>query len=556
MADDALPVERLTTPTPTPTRTGGAPVHPGPSAALGADGSVVNWTKVFLGFGGMIIGQFMAMLDIQIVASSLVQIQAGIGATSDEISWVQTIYLLAEVVIMPLTAYLTKMWGTQRFYVVASIAFIVTSVATGLSSSVDMMILTRALQGLAAGAMIPPIFATAMTVFPPERRTSANVLVGLIVTLAPTVGPTLGGHITEALSWRWLFFINVPVGVLVVFLVSRYGNFDKPDPRLAKGIDWWGLGLMTVFLLAMQFVLEEGAKNSWFQDDGILWLTVLAVLTGAAFIWRQLTYRQPIVSLKPFADRNFTLGIIMTFVTGMSLFGGTFLLPIYLGQVRGYSAAEVGTTMLVSGLTMFLCAPIVGRMVRVVDARIAMLVGFSLTAWAIGLGARITDDWGFREFLTLQVVRGMGSMIAMISAQMMTISTLPVTMMKDASGLINLIRNVAGAIGLAVIATILTNQTASHYTDIASMVSTANAASQEMMSGLTGMMSGAGMADPESGARKAYSMLMRRQAAVLSFGDAFMFLSLGCWMAAFLALFAKPGAAMPGPSDTRAGGAH
>jgi MFS transporter, DHA2 family, multidrug resistance protein len=519
---------------------------------LGADGQPVDWLKVFLGFGGMIVGQFMAMLDIQIVASSLVQIQAGIGATSDEISWVQTIYLLAEVVIMPLTAYLTKMWGTQRFYVVASIAFIVTSIATGLSTSVDMMILTRALQGLAAGAMIPPIFATAMTVFPPERRTMANVLVGLIVTLAPTIGPTLGGHITEALSWRWLFFINVPVGVLVVVLVGRFGDFDKPDPRLAKGIDWWGLALMSVFLLSRQYVLEEGAKNHWFEDDGILWLTVLACVTGAVFIWRQLSYRQPIVSLKPFADRNFTLGVTMTFVTGMSLFGGTFLLPLYLGQVRGFSSAEVGTTMLVSGLTMFLSAPLCGRIVRQMDARLAMLIGFTLVGWAISLGGRITDNWGFREFLTLQIVRGLGSMIAMVAAQMMTISTLPVTLMKDASGLINLIRNVAGAIGLAAIATILSRQTAAHYTDIASAVSTASPAGQGMMEGLTGMMGQGGMPDPEAGARKAFSMLIRRQAAVLSFGDAFMFLSAGCWFAAGLALFARPGAAMP----TQPQGAH
>ena len=527
------------------------------SVELGADGQAVNWTKVFLGFGGMIVGQFMAMLDIQIVASSLVQIQAGIGATADEISWVQTIYLLAEVVIMPLTAYLTKMWGTQRFYVIASIAFIVTSVATGLASSVDMMILTRALQGLAAGAMIPPIFATAMTVFPPERRTTANVLVGLIVTLAPTIGPTLGGHITEALSWRWLFFINVPVGLLVVFLVSRYGDFDKPDPRLAKGIDWWGLGLMTVFLLAMQYVLEEGAKNGWLQDDVILWLVVLAVLAGAAFIWRQLAYRQPIVSLRPFTDRNFSLGIVMTFITGMSLFGGTFVLPLYLGQVRGFSSGEVGTTMLVSGLTMFLCAPLCGWMVRKMDARIAMVIGFSLMAWAIGLGARITDDWGFREFLMLQIVRGVGSMTAMVAAQMMTVATLPVTMMKDASGLINLIRNVAGAIGLAVLATILTNQTFAHYADITAAASTANPMSQAMMQGLTGMMTEGGMADPDSGARKAFSMLMRRQAVVLSFGDCFMFLSIGCWFAAFLALFARPGAPMAGPPlKAQVGGPH
>jgi len=526
-------------------RTPGAPV------VLGSDGALINWTKVFLGFGGMVIGQFMAMLDIQIVASSLVQIQSGIGATADEISWVQTIYLLAEVVIMPLTAYLTKMWGTRPFYVFAVLGFILTSVAVGLSTSVGMMIVFRALQGVFAGAMIPPIFATAMTLFPPERRITANVIVGLIVTLAPTVGPTLGGHITDALNWRWLFFINVPVGALVVFLVWRYADFDKGDPSLSKGIDWWGLGLMTVFLLSMQYVLEEGADESWFQDDVILWLTVTAVLTGAAFIWRQLVYWQPIVSLKPFRDRNFSLGIVMTFVTGVSLFGGTFLLPIFLGQVRHFSSAEVGTTMLVSGLAMFLSAPIAGRIVRMVDARISMVGGFALAAWAIQLGARVTDQWGFSEFFVLQAARGLGTMIAMIAAQQMSVSTLPVSMMKDASGLINLVRNVGGAIGLAVLSTILTHQTAVHYADLAAAVNTANPTSQAMLEGLTQMMSAGGMADPEAGARKAFFGMIHRQASVLSFGDAFAFLALGCWAAVALAFFAKPGKAM-----TAQGGGH
>lgn len=531
------------------------PVRPPPRAptVLGADGAYVNWTKVFLGFGGMVLGQFMAMLDIQIVASSLTQIQAGIGATSDEIAWVQTIYLLAEVVIMPLTAYLTKMWGTRSFYVIACVGFVLTSVGTGLSSSVGMMITFRALQGLFAGAMIPPIFATAMTVFPPEKRLTANVVVGLIVTLAPTIGPTLGGHLTELLSWRWLFFINVPVGALVIFLVWRYAKFDKGDPSLGKGIDWWGLGLMTVFLLSMQYVLEEGNREGWFQDDVILWLTVLAGLAGVAFIWRQLVYWQPIVSLKPFADRNFSLGIVMTFVTGVSLFGGTFLMPIFLGQVRGFSSAEVGTTMLVSGLTMFLSAPIVGRLVRVVDARVAMVVGFSLAAWAIQLGVRVTDQWGFNEFFVLQVVRGFGTMIAMIAAQQMSIATLPVTMMKDASGLINLIRNVAGAIGLAVLTTILSHQGAVHYMDLASAASQANPTTTGMVEGLTQMMQGAGLANPDGTAMKAMSGMLHRQAAVLSFGDAFAVLSLGCWAAVFLAFFARPGSAMARPGE---GGSH
>jgi DHA2 family multidrug resistance protein len=364
-----------------------------------------------------------------------------------------------------------------------------------------------------------------MTVFPPERRLTANVIVGLIVTLAPTIGPTLGGHLTDLLNWRWLFFINVPVGFVVVFLVWRYADFDKGDPNLSKGIDWWGLGLMTVFLLSMQYVLEEGAGDNWFEDTWILWLTVAAALTGVAFIWRQLTYWQPIVSLKPFRDANFTLGILMTFVTGVSLFGGTFLLPIFLGQVRGYSSAEVGTTMLVSGL--------------------AMVGGFALAAWAIQLGVRVTDDWGFWQFFWLQVLRGLGTMCAMIASQQMSISTLPVTQMKDASGLINLTRNVAGAIGLAMLTTILSHQNAVHYMDLASAANMANPTSSEMMDGLTGMMTAGGMADPEGTARKAMSLMLHRQAAVLSFGDAFAVLALGCWVAVGLALFAKPGHTQP-----------
>lgn len=512
---------------------------------LGADGADVDWVKVFLGFGGMVIGQFMAMLDIQIVASSLVQIQSGVGATNDEISWVQTIYLLAEVVVMPLTAYLTKMWGTRPFYVVACIGFMISSVGTGLCTTISSMILLRAIQGVFAGAMIPPIFATAMTIFPPERRLTANVLVGLIVTLAPTVGPTLGGHLTDLLSWRWLFFINVPVGFLVIFLVGRYATFDKGDPSLSKGIDWWGVGLMTVFLLSMQYVLEEGADESWFRSDVILWLSVTTVITGVTFIWRQLTYWQPIVSLKPFRDPNFALGATMTFVTGISLFGGTFLLPIFLGQVRGFSSSQIGETMLISGLVMFMSAPIGGRLVRMMDARIAMVLGFGLAAWSMQLGVGITADWGFWEFAVMQAARSLGTMVAMIASQQMSVSTLPVTQMKDASALINVLRNVGGAIGLAGLSTILGYQSAVHYTELAAGLSQANVAGQSMYAGLVEMMTAGGLADPEGAARKALSGMLRREALVLSFGDAFAAMAVGCWAVVVLALFARPGPAIP-----------
>ncbi|CAN5323198.1 DHA2 family efflux MFS transporter permease subunit [soil metagenome] len=497
-----------------------------------------DYLKLFLGFGGMVIGQFMAILDIQIVAASLSQIQAGVGASADEIAWVQTIYLLAEVVIMPLTAYMTRLWGTRPTFMVCCAAFIVTSVMTGLSTSIDMMIITRALQGLAAGAMIPAVFATAFTAFPPERRMTANVIVSVIVTLAPTIGPTLGGHITEALSWRWLFFINVPPGLVVLFLVGRYGDFDKGDPSLAKGVDWWGVGLMAIALLSIQWVLEEGAGDSWFQDDIILWLTVLGVITLAAFIWRQLTYKQPIINLRPFSDRNFSLGIMMTLVAGVSLFGGTFIIPLFLAQVRGYSAAQVGSTMFISGATMMITGPTVGRFVRTIDPRIGIVTGFGLAAYGVGLGRYVTDAWGFWEFAGLQALRGVGVMIAMISSQSMTVSTMKPQLMKDASAIVNLVRNVGGAVGLAFLSTVIGVQQRAHLTDISSAMSITNPRSVALLSDMQGFM--AGSFDPIGGGYKAVASMAGKQALVLAFGDAFFWLAAFSAVAAVLAIFARP----------------
>ncbi|HEY9219928.1 MAG TPA: DHA2 family efflux MFS transporter permease subunit, partial [Phenylobacterium sp.] len=527
-----------------------------PETAVNEAGEVA-WGKIFLGFGGMVVGQFMAMLDIQIVAGSLAQIQSGLSASADEISWIQTIYLLAEVITIPLAAYLSKLFGTRPFYVTAVVIFIVASMAVGVSGSFEAMIVLRAIQGLAAGAMIPAVFATAMTVFPPEKRVMANVITGLVVTLAPTIGPTLGGHLTEALSWRWLFFINLGPGVLVIFLVGRYGGFDKADPSLAKGIDWFGLAVMTVFLLTLQYALEEGASEGWFDDPLILWLCVTAAVTGVVFVWRQITYRQPIVSLKPFVNKEFTVGFLMSFVAGASIFGGTFLIPIFLGQVLQYTAAQVGTTMLVSGLTMFVSAPLCGRLVRSMDLRISMVLGFALAAWATALGGQITEDWGFREFAILQSARSFGVMMAMIASQQLSVSTLPPHMMKDASGLVNLVRNFGGAVGLAVLSTVLSHQTAVHLADISAAVNYGNLSSQQMLDGLTAMMQERGAADAEGAARKAFGFMIRQKAVVLGFGDGFYFLALGCVVAGFIALFsgkARAQGAGPAPAAPKAGG--
>jgi MFS transporter, DHA2 family, multidrug resistance protein len=524
----------------------GAPLHPPAAGAAPA----INWTMLLLGFAGMVIGQFMAILDIQIVAASLPQIQAGVGASADEISWVQTAYLIPEVVMIPLSGYLSRLWGTQKVFMISCTGFILMSVATGLSSSIDTMIFFRAIQGFVGGAMIPTVFAVAFTAFPPEKRVTASVVMGLIVTLAPTVGPTLGGHLTEWLSWRWLFFINVAPGMLVLFLVGRYANFDKGDPSLAKGFDWFGLGLMAVFLMSMQFVLEEGTKNDWFADDWILLLAVAAAITGPAFVWRSLSYYNPIVEFRAFLNRNFAVGWMMTFTVGAALFGGTFLLPLFLGRVRHYSSAEVGTTMVVSGLAMFATGPFAGRLVRKLDPRILMFGGFLMVAWGMWDAHAVTDDWGFWEFAGVQALRGVGVMMAMIASQQVTMSTLPPHMVKNASGLVNLGRNVGGAFGLAFLNTSLTTNTAVHMGELTSRIDQSSAGVQEMLEGMSGFF--ANSVDPEGAAMKAMYGMLQQQATTLAFGDAFAMLAIATAVAAFLTLFARP----VKPGAVAGGGGH
>jgi DHA2 family multidrug resistance protein len=370
---------------------------------------------------------------------------------------------------------------------------------------------------------------------------------GLIVTLAPTVGPTLGGHLTEWANWRWLFFINAPIGLLVLFGVWRWGDFDKGDPSLAKGFDWIGLGVMATFLMSMQYVLEEGSKNDWFQDDAILGLTVVAVTTGVAFVWRSLTYRQPIVELRAFGNRNFMVGVTMTFITGAALFGGTFLLPLFLGRIRGFSASQVGTAMAVSGVSMFLAGPIAGRLARKLDPRILMCGGFALVAGGMWQAHEVNTQWGFWEFASVQALRGVGVMIAMIASQQVTMSTLPPQMVKNASGLVNLSRNVGGAVGLAVLNTSLTTRTAAHLQELANALDPTRYGAYGMLSGLIERMQSLGAIDPEGAGRKAFFGMLQKQATTMAFGDAFALVAAAASVASIAALFARPAKAPAAP---------
>jgi len=306
-----------------------------------------------LTFFFMVFGMFMAILDIQIVSASLTEIQAGLSASSNEIAWVQTAYLIAEVVMIPLSGFLSRALGTRYLFTISAAGFTAASLMCGLSSSINEMIFWRAVQGFIGGGMIPTVFATAFTIFPRSKLGIISPIIGLVATLAPTIGPTVGGYLTDALSWHWLFFINVVPGIGVAAAAFFMIDFDKPDYQLLDNFDWVGLLSMAGFLGALEYVLEEGPRNDWFSDDSIVIFAWISGLSALLFFYRAFTARAPIVDLKAFADRNFALGSLFSFVLGIGLYGLTLVYPLYLAQIRGFDALMIGETMFVSGLAMF-----------------------------------------------------------------------------------------------------------------------------------------------------------------------------------------------------------
>src|ERR1700734_2259857 len=333
-------------------------------------------TRRLIAFLAMCFGMFMAFLDIQIVSSSLNDIQAGLSASADEIPWVQTAYLIAEVIAIPLSGFLSRALGTRILFAGSAAGFTLASVMCATSSSIDSMIVWRAVQGFIGGGMVPTVFATAYLIFQGPRQKFIAPVVGLIAALAPTIGPTVGGYLTDAYSWHWLFFINVIPGIVVSVATFLLIDFDQPDFALLKNFDWTGLLSMAGFLGALEYVLEEGPRYEWLDDDTIFAVAIVSAVSAVVFFARVLTARAPIVDLRAFANRNFAGGSLFSFVLGIELYGLTYLYPVYLAQVRGYNAQMIGETMFVSGLVMFATAPIAGQLVERFDPRLILTSGF------------------------------------------------------------------------------------------------------------------------------------------------------------------------------------
>jgi DHA2 family multidrug resistance protein len=470
----------------------------------------------------MCFGMFMAILDIQIVSASLTEIQAGLSASSDEIPWVQTAYLIAEVVAIPLSGFLSRALGTRVLFTVSAAGFTLSSFMCGLSSSMDSMMLWRGVQGFIGGGMVPTVFASAYVLFPDRQKLVAPII-GLIATLAPTIGPTIGGYVTDALSWHWLFFINIGPGLAVTLAAWLLIDFDEPDHSLLQNFDWWGLLSMAGFLGALEYVLEEGPRHEWLDDATISTFAAVSAISAVIFFIRVLTARVPIVDLRAFANRNFALGSLFSFVLGIGLYGLTYLYPVYLAQVRGYDALMIGDTMFVSGLAMFAAAPVAGQLSQRFDPRYVLIGGFLLFALGTWQMTYLTKDWDFWELLWPQIFRGLGLMFSIVPVTNTALGTLPAERVKNASGLFNLTRNLGGAIGLAVINTVLNDRMDLHLARLHESVTWSRVPAAEALHEMAQRFSGP---DAQSMALKQMMGLVRRQATVMSFADVFLLLTL------------------------------
>ena len=495
----------------------------GPSE-LGAAGRPAT-AGTWIGFVAMAVGMFMAILDIQIVASSLPEIQAGLGITTDLTSWVQTAYLMAEVVAIPLTGFLTRCLSTRGLFVAAVAGFTAASLGCALSRGFVSLVVCRVIQGFCGGAIIPCVFAAVFLLFPQRLHDRATVIAGVLAMLAPTLGPTLGGWITERLSWHWLFLINLPPGIVVGALVGALIAIDRPDWRQLRRIDYASLTLIAVFLATLELVLKQAPALGWLSPRALAMLA-LCVGAGAGAGWRCLTRAEPIVDLRAFAERDFALGCWLSFALGMGLYGAVYLMPLFLGYIRQHSPLEIGAVMAVTGGAQLVAAPLATLAEKRYDRRWLAALGYGLLAIGLCLSGFATYATDFDAMFWPQVVRGASLMLCILPVTTIALGRLPAERLANASGLFNLMRNLGGAIGLALIDTVLEQRPPVHADHIVARLIAGDPDAARFVGLATDRFKGVPLGPIDRATREFVQPLVERAAAVAAFNDAWLLLAI------------------------------
>jgi DHA2 family multidrug resistance protein len=504
----------------------GAPQRPTAAQPPKAAGEPTSAPRLrdWIGVLAMCTGLVMAIMDVQIVTSSLTQIQGGLSASSDEIAWVQTAYLIADVVMVPLSGMVSRLLSTRILFVVAALGFTSASALCATATSLGQMILYRAMQGFCGGAITPTVWPVVYAKFRGPQLVTLMVILSFLFNISGTMGPTVGGFLTDTFSWHWLFLVNIVPGLLVATVVWVTIDIDKPDFSLLRGFDVTGLALMAVFLGCLEYALEEGPRWDWLDDQTIRAAVIVSAVAGSLFFWRVLSYRQPIVDLRAFLNRNFALGSFFTFMMGIGMYGTTYLVPLFLAQARGFSALQIGETVFVAGVAQLVLSPFNVYIARAMDLRLMLAIGLGMFAFSMYLTAGLTNQTGFWELLVPQAVRGVALMFCYVPANMIALGSLPQDTMKNAAGLYNLMRDLGGAIGLASIGTIMNTRLHFHWSRLIEDINPARPVVQQFLDAQANRFESLIPGDPGRAAIKLLSSVAQREALVLTYNDLLLLL--------------------------------
>ena len=515
----------------------------------GGMASFRTWVAVI----GATLGAFMAVLNIQIVNASLADIQGAIGAGIDDGGWISTAYIVAEIVVIPLTGWLAQVFSVRVYLLSNAILFLAFSAACALAQTLGQMMVLRAIQGFTGGVLIPMAFTLIITLLPKAKQPVGLALFALSATFAPAIGPTIGGYLTENWGWQYIFYVNLVPGGLMVGML--WFSLDRAPMRLSllRQGDWPGVATMAIGLGALQTVLEEGNKDDWFGSPIILRLSIVAAVSLSLFLWIELTSARPLLNLRLLARRNFGFGILANFLLGTALYGSVFILPVYLSRVQGYNAEQIGMVLAWTGLPQLVLIPLVPRLMRLFDARLVIAVGFALFAASNFMNVAMSPDYAADQLLWPNIVRAVGQ--ALVFAPLSAIATAGIEAANagSASALFNMVRNLGGAIGIAVLQTFLTKREQFHSNVLSQSVSLFAPATRERIETLTRHFQAHGVADPAAAWHRAVvavGQTVRQQAYILGFSDTFYLLGAALIVALIATLLLKK------PSHLEAGAGH
>ncbi|HEY6011261.1 MAG TPA: DHA2 family efflux MFS transporter permease subunit [Nitrospirota bacterium] len=483
----------------------------------------------------VMMGTIMAALDSSIINVALPYMRGSLGTSVEEITWVATAYILATVIIMPIVGMLSSRYGRKNFYLFAVVSFTLSSMLCGLAWDLPSMVVFRVIQGIGGGVLIPVSQAILRETFPPEEQGKAMGLYGFGVVLGPAFGPTLGGWLTDHFSLPWIFYVNVPIGIINILMVMRY---IKDPPYLVREktkIDGLGLGLMTVGLGALQIMLERGEREAWFESDIIRGLTLLSIAALALFIWRELTCEKPAVDLRILKDVNFASGSLIGGMLGMGLFGSLFLLPMFLQQLLGYPALDSGIALMPRSLAMAIAMPVAGRFYNKLGPRVLIGTGLAVTAVSFYELSRLSLGIGYLDIFFPQFLQGVGFGMIFVALSTAALSTIERQTMTAAAGLYNVVRQVFGSIGIAIAASQLTKSMTQYHARLAEKVTEYSEAGSNWIGTISGGMQGQG-ADPSTARQMALNLLdgeVSRQAGMMAYNHMYVLIT-------FLFLFSLP----------------